>query len=269
MNSLCLHCGANEVSREDVFNVNTPHPKDSWYPISHKLLIKTFEDNIKSLGNVTIESEAHALYKGKELEGARYFGLFGINVGGDGANAHDDYELVFGLRNSHDKTFSAGCAVGSRVFVCDNLAFSGDVVVGRKHTLNIESDLPRLVNTAVSKLMDLRVSQEKRITAYKDYDLTDKDASHVICEAYRQKAINPGRMAKVLDEWHTPSHDFGDKRAWRLFNAFTESFKGLPVTSVQRFSQGVHGILDRTCGLIKDDVVVDAENWETSIAGRA
>jgi hypothetical protein len=33
---------------------------------------------------------------------------------------------VLGLRNSHDKRFPAGLVGGSAVFVCDNLAFSGE-----------------------------------------------------------------------------------------------------------------------------------------------
>lgn len=55
---------------------------------------------------------------------------------------------MVGLRNSHDKRFLVGISFGSRVFVCDNLAFTGDHVVKRKHTANLKRDLPGLVHRA-------------------------------------------------------------------------------------------------------------------------
>ena len=73
----------------------------------------------------------------------------------DGANAAD-HSLVVGLRNSHDHSFCLGVSLGSRVFVCDNLAFSGEVRVARKHTNRIAFDLPKLVNGAVGLLGDIR-----------------------------------------------------------------------------------------------------------------
>ena len=50
----------------------------------------------------------------------------------------EDYAYVLGLRNSHDKRFPAGLAVGASVFVCDNLSFSGEIKIGRKHTRHPE-----------------------------------------------------------------------------------------------------------------------------------
>src|SRR5881397_1045647 len=52
------------------------------------------------------------------------------------------YSDTCGLRNSHDKRFPIGISVGSRVFVCDNLAFIGDHVIKRKHTANAKTALP-------------------------------------------------------------------------------------------------------------------------------
>jgi hypothetical protein len=40
--------------------------------------------------------------------------------------------------------------------VCDNLSFSGEVRLARKHTSRIEADLPALVNRAVGQLGELR-----------------------------------------------------------------------------------------------------------------
>ena len=49
--------------------------------------------------------------------------------------------------------------MGSAVFVCDNLAFSAEVTIARRHTRFIERDLPRIVHTAVGRLADMRGSR--------------------------------------------------------------------------------------------------------------
>jgi hypothetical protein len=38
--------------------------------------------------------------------------------------------FAIGLRNSHDKSMRLGLTVGYRVFVCSNMAFSGDFTPG-------------------------------------------------------------------------------------------------------------------------------------------
>ena len=43
-------------------------------------------------------------------------------------------QLAVGVRSSLDKSISLQWACGSRVFVCDNLAFRSERVIARKHT---------------------------------------------------------------------------------------------------------------------------------------
>jgi Acyl-CoA dehydrogenase, C-terminal domain len=51
--------------------------------------------------------------------------------------AFEGCRFAIGLRNSHDKSFRLSCTVGVRVFVCENLAFSGDfTAVLAKHSKN-------------------------------------------------------------------------------------------------------------------------------------
>ena len=40
-----------------------------------------------------------------------------------------DHGLVVGVRNSHDQSFPASIALGSAVFVCDNLSFCGEITI--------------------------------------------------------------------------------------------------------------------------------------------
>jgi hypothetical protein len=262
-----LHCGAASATREQIDACPTPSATDTWHPIPHNSLIDLLERKLPDYGLV-VEQQAHGLHN----NGERYFGMF--QVGTDGATTDgNDFAMVFGLRNSHDKSFPAGLCLGSGVFVCDNLAFSAEIVVGRRHTTHIMRDLPLLLSNAVGRLVEARTTQEDRLAAYKETEITDNQADHLVCEAYRKGAIAKTRIADVLEQWRTPAHpEFAeDKTAWRLFNGFTEIYKNsnrkskaLGVTGMSRYTTRLHGVLDSACGLLTDreavlDGVVDAE----------
>jgi hypothetical protein len=60
------------------------------------------------------------------------------------------------------------------------------------------------------------------------------------------------QVPAVLDQWRTPRFaEFADggKTAWRLFNAFTETWKGRNLAALPRRSQALHGLVDAACGL--------------------
>jgi hypothetical protein len=164
-----------------------------------------------------VVTASHGLTK----DGQRYFGLFQVG------HPSDDFGLVVGVRNSHDKTFPAALALGATVFVCDNLSFSGEVKLARKHTTYIERDLPLLVTRAIGRLTDLRSTQEQRFIAYKEKPLTDSQVNDVVIQALDARVLPVTRIPDVLQEWRHPAHEeFADKTAWRLFNGFTEVLKG-------------------------------------------
>ena len=154
--NLMLHSGGTAVDRETVNQVVTPRATKSWVPVAHGRLVDSLYDILPSYDLKIVEA-SHGLGH----DGDRYFGLFQVAS----TVADSDYAMVFGLRNSHDKSFPAGICLGSGVFVCDNLSFSGEVNLGRKHTRFIERDLPSLFATSVGRLMSLRTQQDTRFEA--------------------------------------------------------------------------------------------------------
>ena len=64
--------------------------------------------------------------------------------------------LAPAIQGTTELGYPAGLVLGAAVFVCDNLSFSGEVKLARKHTSMIERDLPGLVGRAVGLLGDLR-----------------------------------------------------------------------------------------------------------------
>ncbi len=239
--NLLLHCGGKSASREQLIHVDTPAATDSWHPIPHYDLLTAVSETLERSG-MHIVGEAHGLTR----DGDQYFGMLQV------MNGHnpDDYAMIVGVRNSHDKRFPAALALGAGVFVCDNLSFSGEVKLARRHTRYILRDLPGLVEHGVGLLGDHRRHQDDRIAAYKCQALTDGQAHDVIINALDCRVIRPRAIPDVLKEWRSPQHDeFAPRTAWSLFNAFTETFKGSATRSLPQ-TQKLHGLMDSTCGLI-------------------
>jgi hypothetical protein len=239
--NLMLHCGASAVDRLDIGNVILPPTTRTYCPVGHDTLLDLVEDKMSEVG-FHFGTEAHGMTK----NGDRYFGLIHLL---NGSNS-EDHALVMGVRNSLDKKFPAQLAFGSQVFVCDNLAFTGEITVGRKHTTNIMRDLPNLIGAAVSNTAAMRDNQDQRFETYKHSTLTDLRAHNLIIELLRLGAINTSRVKKVVEQWHDPIHDFGGKTVWRLFNAVTEALKGSPLHDMPNRTIEMQAVCDRTTNFV-------------------
>lgn len=240
MNGLCLHTGARNVDIAQLSLVKTPERTDTWVPIPHDRFLGGVIEQLQA-AHMTVVSQAHALAH----EGDRYFGLLQVVNGSN----HDDYGMVVGVRNSHDKSFPAGLVVGASVFVCDNLSFSGEIKLARKHTVFVERDLPQLIARAIGKLTDQRNLQDLRFGAYKQTEFTDAQAHDLLIRALDAQVLPVTKLPEVLTEWRTPRHpEFSKdgKTAWRLFNALTEGLKG-NLNELPKRTQAAHGILDIAC----------------------
>jgi len=155
-----------------------------------------------------------------------------------------------GLRNSHDKTFPAGIVAGASVFVCDNLSFSGEIKFARKHTRNINRDLPQLVERSVGLLMQRWYDQDKRIGAYKEAEIGDVQAHDLVIRACDVGVCSNRLIPSVLHEWREPRHEaFESRNVWSLFNAFTEALKDGNLAELPKRTEALHGLLDVVMGL--------------------
>jgi len=264
--NLMLHCGGKAVNREEVQAVKAPARTDTYCPIPHDALIQTVED---SLEGMDIPMEVIESSHGLSHDGKRYFGMmeiaprpkpgqFGVPNGIDGSlcmlgNPPKDYNTVIGLRNSHDKIISAGAACGSGVFVCDNLCFSGEVKLARKHTPNILADLPHLVREMVENVVGTQVPfMNRRIATYREAELSDVEAHDTMIRAVKAGGLIPNRLKGAIQEWDAPRHpefERDGKTGWRLFNAFTEAMKGSSPHQLVERTMAIHDVMDEAVSL--------------------
>lgn len=235
--SFLLHAGAENATLEEVRKVATPDHTDTWYPVPHGELIDCIKTTVTEHSGFNIMTEQYGLWK----DGARLFGFYGLENG----NTHKDYSLFIGFRNSNDKSFSLGYAVGASVFVCDNLSFSGEVVFSRKHTRFARRDLDRVVVEAFGQLGSQRDKMDRRIEAYKRTTLTETQVHDFLIRSVDSKVMANAGIAKVLKEWRGSEHEeFAPRTAWSLHNSYTEVFKGSNPVDLTARSLRLHGLMD-------------------------
>lgn len=213
--TLMLHAGAEAVLPEALRQLPTPAATATHVPIAHGEVVDMVKYSLGYFGHEIVEENY-----GVTPDGNRFFGLLSLR------SDYGDYTDTVGLRNSHDKKFPIGISFGSRVFVCDNLAFNGDTVIKRRHTVNAKRDLPGIVAGVVEPLRQKREQQHEQFERYQSATLTDNEVDQLIMRLYRQGAINVTTIGKVLGNYENPPHDWGDRTAWRLFNAVTYALEG-------------------------------------------
>jgi len=136
------------------------------------------------------------------------------------------------------------------VFVCDNLAFSGEVQIGRKHTTNVLRDLPALVRGAVSNTRVMAEKQHVRFERYAQAEMKDSVVNHTIIRMLQLGVISSQRVEKVVNEYYEPSHvehlnAAGKRTNWTLFNAATEALKGVGLQSMPQRTIALQGLIDQ------------------------
>lgn len=103
--------------------------------------------------------------------------------------------------------------------------------------------LPGLVGELIEPIADQRESQHRKLLGYQNTALTDMQADAAVVQMFRQDVISVTKIADVLAEYDIPSHDWGDKTLWRLFNAATFVLTGRVLENPQTTTR-LHTILD-------------------------
>jgi len=238
---------SNKVSYDQLKEVEKPEPMGArHFPIDHHELVDIAKRELEHSGFEILQEE-HGLAE----KGMNCFSGFAIRKS---EFDNTERELVFGLRNSHNQKFASSVAVGSSMLVCENLCFSSDITLSRKHTRNIFQDLPLVMAEAIDSIQKTWVNEGMRIETYKN---TEADEVEVINKLLKAGLIKPTKIEKFLDLVQNGGVDVnGTKGAfhehrgtlWNIFNAVTESYKDLTANNVMhlpRMTMQTQGILDR------------------------
>jgi len=223
---LITHCGARVVTREELNGVEAPPATATWFPVKHAAVIDAVSDTLAGAG-FAVRAAKFALSRGD----ARMFSTIDLD-----SPLASGVSLAVGVRNSTDKSFPLGFCAGSKVFVCDNLAFRSDLLVRRKHTRFGRDRFEEAIAQAVQSLDGFRKAESERIRRFQLTELSDQAAESAILRGYEQGLVTHRQLPGVIKEWREPSFaEFEPRTFWSLLNAFTTALAGVHAANPQRF----------------------------------
>src|SRR5207302_5765949 len=185
---LVAHSGAEYIDREGLKALETPPATDTWTPIPHYELVTALDGQLKAR-NITIVKEQFAVQKAK---------LFGV--------IDTDYQVTeeggaaIGIRTANDKSLALQLAIGYRVFICDNMAFSGDLIaLRRKHTGNL--DLHKEFAEGIGRYVREYPKLQDNINWWKERTVTKERGKQLIYDIFKQRLVPLRLFHPSVADW--------------------------------------------------------------------
>jgi hypothetical protein len=218
---LVSHVDTDVVSRAELRALPMLDATRTFKPIPHIELVDMLELVLRE-NQIRIEEERFALRR----DGSVLFGVLQLAYG-ESLDGH----AALGLRTANNKTMSIQLCAGLSVFVCDNLAFRGDMIaLKRKHTsgLNLRIELAG----AVLRFQEHFGRLSGEVERLKERLLPDIQAKALIHDAFAQSLMPLRFLPEVSHGYFEPNIEaFAARNAWSLHNAFTGAARAMPMTT--------------------------------------
>ena len=239
---LSAHKNTSLVTREQLAALPEVIGTDSFKPVAHIELIKTLEQELNNR-DIQIVREQFAMSK----DGMRLFGTLDLTL-----NGVEGMAAALGFRTANNRTMALQGIAGMRVFVCDNMAFSGEtIIMKRRHTsgLNLLDEIVYALDQYDSHYKRLKTE----ISRLQTYGINDDNAKMLIYQIFAAKLM-PVRYFNAVDEMYfekyvesdEPRHvAFRERTAWNLLNAFTDVAQAMPLTTRMDATQEIGGVFGK------------------------
>ena len=218
---LISHVDTDIVTRAQLLAIPTPEATATWRPIPHAELVDML-DRVLNTFSMHIREEQFALRR----DGSVLFGVLKLAWG-----ETEDGVAALGLRTANNKTMSLQICAGLSVFVCDNMAFRGDMIaLKRKHTaaLNLRDELIR----AILRFHEHFGRLTHEIDTLKQGRLQDQEAKVLIHDVFAENLMPLRFLPEVSHAYFEPNRpEFEPRSYWSLHNAFTGAAKAMPLTT--------------------------------------
>jgi hypothetical protein len=214
--TLSSHVDSTRIDRDQLRLIPVPPTTSTFKPVQHYEMVDSLT-KVLSLKGINIEREQFAI----RHDGSRLFATFDLSIPGvEGTCAS------LGLRTSNDKSFAVQIIAGMRVFVCDNMAFNGDMIaLSRKHTAKLDVDYEML--GAIKRYVQHYDVLSVHVRELQARAINDDQAKAMMWDVVvKHRCIPLSLGMAVAKEYFEPKHpEFEPRTAWSLHNAFTEVIK--------------------------------------------
>jgi hypothetical protein len=235
MNESTLIASTAKLTRQQLVAVPTPTGTATHLPVAHAEVVEAL---VETLGfrHIGVVKEEFAVSK----DGMKMFGVLDLDTGMPGCG------FSIGIRNSHDKSMRLAMVVGVRVFVCENMAFSGEFQpVLAKHSKHFS--LQNALSIGVDQMQRNFDGMRKQVESWRESQISDVSAKLIIYRAFVESDLDvPKHLARpVHDLYFSPQHEeFQPRTLWSLSNAFTSAFKQLEPIPQFRATAKLAGFLE-------------------------
>jgi hypothetical protein len=201
---------AGKLTREQLAFVSTPPGTATHRPVAHSEVVSAL---VETLGfrHIGVVKDEYAVSK----DGMKMFGVLDLDTGMHGCR------FSIGMR--------LAMTVGYRVFVCENMAFSGDFEpVLAKHSKHFS--LQNALSIGVDQMQRNFTGMTTQVETWRQSQLSDVQAKLIIYRAFVESDLEvPKHLARpVHDLYFDPEHEeFRPRTMWSLSNAFTSAFQSL------------------------------------------
>lgn len=220
------------VTLEELRAVPTPAPGGTRHqPLPHSAIVEGVIGGLDKRGYAVSDMKL-----GLDRGTSRLFGTVDIVKVGAQTDLTAESGLSLGIRHANDRTLSLAMIAGRKIFVCSNMAFSGDMsILNKRHTTGL--DLQWEIAEGLDRAFDRFASLDTFIDSLKDKQLNDRAARDVIYRAVIEKnVLAPQYLPNVHANYFTPADDATDcapRSAWGLYNAFTRVLRDRPLHMLQ------------------------------------
>ena len=225
---MMLHCGAREVSRDELNLVPCPPPEGRWRPVPHGQVL---DFAVKALTDAGYGVQKMRL--GLARDDQRFWGTIVLE-----STIVHGVSLACAVASSLDQSTSLRYGYGHNVWICDNGAWRMERTIAKKHTTYAVDRYFEAICRCVAELSDFRRIEAERIGGMQNRFMSDDAALALLMRAYQDEGIlSPRTLPIALKEWRTPSfEEFEARTAWSLFNSITYALADRRVSNPQSHS---------------------------------
>jgi len=206
------------MRRAELAQIPVPQATRTHRPVPHHEIVEALVETL-SFRHIGVVNEEYAV----SADGMKMFGVLDLETQMEGAR------FAIGVRNSHDKSLRLGLCCGVRVFVCWNMAFSGEFQpVLAKHTKSF--NLIDTLSVGVDRIQRNFEPMRRQVESWRQTQITDEQAKLIFYSAFVEGKLDApkGLLQDVHRLYFTPEYpEFAAKTMWSLSNAFTSAFKKL------------------------------------------
>jgi len=183
MSGTLVASGLSKIGRPDLAQIPVPEATSTHKPVPHHTIVEALVETL-SFRQIGVVQEEYAV----SSDGMKMFGVLDLETQMEGCR------FSIGTRNSHDKSIRLGLTAGLRVFVCSNMAFSGDFTpVLAKHTKSF--NLVDTLSVGVDRIQRNFEPLQRQVETWRQTQITDDTAKLILYSAFVDGKLEAPRSA--------------------------------------------------------------------------